>query len=113
MENLLGNAYKFTSKKPQSKIEFGVMSLESRGKEAGGRGQDGKAIYFVRDNGVGFDCSQADKLFTAFSRLHPASEFSGIGIGLATVQRIICRHNGRIWAEGKPNEGAVFYFTLG
>jgi len=113
MENLLGNAYKFTSKKPQSKIEFGVMSLESRGKEAGGRGQDGKAIYFVRDNGVGFDCSQADKLFTAFSRLHPASEFSGIGIGLATVQRIICRHNGRIWAEGKPNEGATFYWTLG
>jgi signal transduction histidine kinase len=100
LENLLGNAWKFTGKCNSALVEFGVTT------------NDGEQAYFVRDNGAGFDMAYAKKLFTAFQRLHTADEFPGIGIGLATVQRIIHRHGGRIWAEGKPDKGATFYFTL-
>jgi PAS domain S-box-containing protein len=98
--NLLGNACKYTGKKETAVIEFGVMEVE------------GKRAFFVRDNGAGFDMEQADKLFVAFQRLHSGNEFDGHGIGLATVQRIINRHGGQIWAEGEVGKGATFYFTL-
>jgi PAS domain S-box-containing protein len=101
LENLLRNAWKFTARNPVARIEFGI---ESNG---------GSPIYFVRDNGVGFDMAYAGKLFTAFQRLHQADEFEGTGVGLATVHRIIRRHGGRVWAESWVNEGAIFYFTLG
>lgn len=100
IENLLGNAWKFTSKKETATISFGVAN------------QDGQPVYFVKDNGVGFNMAYADKLFGAFQRLHTVREFEGSGIGLATVQRIIHRHGGRIWAEAEENAGAAFYFTL-
>jgi PAS domain S-box-containing protein len=100
LENLLGNAWKFTGKQPHPKIEFSVTNPE------------GESVYFVRDNGAGFDIAYADKLFSAFRRLHSADEFSGIGIGLATVKRIIHRHGGRVWAEGEVGKGATFYFTI-
>ena len=100
VENLLGNAWKFTSKVPAARVEFGITESES-----------GPA-FFVRDNGAGFDMAFASKLFGAFQRLHSAAEFAGTGIGLATVQRIVHRHGGRIWAEGSVNGGATFYFTL-
>lgn len=108
LENLLGNAWKFTSKREHARIEFGA--LESQ--ELDVSGQRGKLVYYVRDNGAGFDMKYADKLFGAFQRLHRAGEFPGSGIGLATVQRIVRRHGGRIWAEGAVNAGATFYFTL-
>jgi light-regulated signal transduction histidine kinase (bacteriophytochrome) len=100
LENLIGNAWKFTSKADRPRIEIGVLK---------DRGRTG---FFVRDNGAGFDMTYADKLFGAFQRLHPASEYAGTGIGLATVQRIVRRHGGRIWAEGEVDKGAVFSFTL-
>ncbi|WKZ32349.1 MAG: PAS domain S-box protein [Thermodesulfobacteriota bacterium] len=101
LENLLGNAWKFTSKTPAPRIELGVTGHE-----------DGRMILHVRDNGAGFDMKHADRLFHPFQRLHPSDEFPGTGIGLATVQRIIQRHGGRVWAEGEPGRGAAFYFTL-
>jgi PAS domain S-box-containing protein len=100
LDNLLGNAWKFTAKTPQARIEFGATS------------QGDTPAFFVRDNGAGFDMAYAGKLFTAFRRLHTATEFPGTGIGLATAQRIVQRHGGRIWAEGIVNGGATFYFTL-
>lgn len=100
LENLLGNAWKFTRKQPQAHIEFGVTE------------QDGMPAYYVRDNGAGFDMAHAAKLFGAFERLHLDSDFEGTGIGLATVRRVIQRHGGKVWAEGKPGQGATFYFTL-
>jgi signal transduction histidine kinase len=100
LENLLGNSWKFTSKTPYPKIEVGVSVLE------------GSVNYFVKDNGAGFNMAYINKLFQPFQRLHKSADFPGTGIGLATVQRIIQRHGGRIWAEGNEGEGAVFYFTL-
>lgn len=102
IENLLANAWKYTSRKPEVRIEVGAL-----------RQEDGKRAYFVRDNGAGFDMAFADKLFKAFQRLHTPNEFPGVGIGLATAQRIIRRHGGRVWAEGDVEKGATFYFTLG
>jgi two-component system, sensor histidine kinase and response regulator len=101
LENLLGNAWKFTAKEPSARIEFGVTQVA------------GEPTYFVRDNGAGFDMAYADRLFGPFQRLHPQAEFPGSGIGLATVQRIIHRHGGRVWAEGLVGQGATFQFTLG
>ncbi len=100
LENLLGNAWKYTGRKDLARIEVGRTL------------QEGAAVYFVRDDGAGFDMRHADKLFLPFSRLHARGEFEGTGLGLATVQRIIRRHGGRIWGESSPQKGAVFFFTL-
>jgi light-regulated signal transduction histidine kinase (bacteriophytochrome) len=100
LQNLLHNAWKFTAKRDRPCIEFGVTE------------KDGLRAMFVRDNGAGFDMNYQNKLFGAFQRLHAASEFEGSGIGLATVQRVVRRHGGKVWAEGAPQQGATFYFTL-
>jgi signal transduction histidine kinase len=100
LENLLGNAWKFTEKQSRAEIEFGVSAL------------DGRTAYFVRDNGAGFDMAYADKLFNPFQRLHSVSQFPGTGIGLATVKRIVNRHGGQVRAEGEVGKGATIYFTL-
>jgi PAS domain S-box-containing protein len=100
LNNLLNNAWKYSGKTPQPHIEFGAKQ------------QGDKTVYYVKDNGVGFDMKYVGKLFGVFQRLHSANEFEGTGIGLATVQRIIERHGGRVWAEAKPNRGACFFFTL-
>jgi signal transduction histidine kinase len=101
MENLLRNSWKYTSHHEHARIEFGVVD------------KDGRPVYFVKDDGSGFDPRSADRLFQPFQRLHSTAEFPGNGIGLATVRRIIQRHGGEIWAEGAVEQGATFYFTLG
>jgi len=108
LENLLGNACKFTRKCSHAKIEFGMMDQSST--DIGDKKE--LPVFFVRDNGVGFDMHYAEKIFRAFERLHASEEFEGTGIGLATVSRIIKRHGGKIWAEGAVDNGATFYFTL-
>jgi light-regulated signal transduction histidine kinase (bacteriophytochrome) len=100
LQNMLDNAWKFTAKLSYTRVEVGRTQC------------DGKIVYYVRDNGAGFDMAYADKLFAPFQRLHTTDEFEGLGIGLATVQRIVHRHGGRIWAEGAVDQGATFYFTL-
>jgi light-regulated signal transduction histidine kinase (bacteriophytochrome) len=99
-ENLIGNAWKFTSHHPAAHIEFGVNQKV-----------DG-AVYYIRDDGAGFDMNYAKKLFGVFQRLHAEDEFPGTGIGLASVYRVITRHSGTLWAEGEVEKGATFYFTL-
>ena len=100
LENLFSNAWKFTATQPAARIEFGSKLI------------DGQTVLYVRDNGVGFDMAYAGKLFRAFQRLHNVPEFPGTGIGLATVQRILAKHGGRIWAEAAPARGATFLFVL-
>ena len=101
LENLLGNAWKFTSRREHAQIRFGSFTERD------------ETVFFVEDNGAGFDMRYADKLFGAFQRLHTERDFDGTGIGLATVARIIQRHAGRVWARGTVDEGASFFFTLG
>ncbi|HEY0160830.1 MAG TPA: ATP-binding protein [Thermoanaerobaculia bacterium] len=101
LENLIGNAFKFTSKRPGARIEIGSRS------------EEGAMAFYVRDNGAGFAPEHAAKMFRPFQRLHSEKEFSGTGIGLATVHRIVQRHGGRVWAEGEPEKGATIYFTTG
>jgi light-regulated signal transduction histidine kinase (bacteriophytochrome) len=100
LENLLGNAWKFTAHQPTAIIEVGA------------RETDGPTVYFVRDNGAGFDMKHADRLFRPFQRLHSSSEFEGSGIGLATVHRIVGRHGGRVWIDSEPGRGTTVYFTV-
>jgi light-regulated signal transduction histidine kinase (bacteriophytochrome) len=99
--NLLNNAWKYSCRTAQCRIEFGMVAEPGE-----------QPVYFIKDNGVGFDMKDSDKLFRVFTRLHDPTQYSGNGIGLATVQRIISRHGGKIWAEGETGKGATFYFTL-
>ena len=100
LTNLLDNSSKFTAPRVDARVEFGKNNM------------DGKNVYFVRDNGVGFDMTYAEKMFGAFQRMHKTSEFPGTGVGLATVQRIIRRHSGKVWANAAVGHGATFFFTL-
>jgi light-regulated signal transduction histidine kinase (bacteriophytochrome) len=100
LQNLIGNAWKYSSRRDAARIAFG-LSVDA-----------GRRVYFVRDNGAGFDMADAKKLFVAFQRLHTEAEFPGSGIGLATVARILQRHGGSVWAQARPGEGATFYFSV-
>jgi len=100
MANLMNNAWKYSQKSEQINIMFGAED------------KNGETVYYVKDNGVGFKMQYADKIFTAFQRLHSSKDYEGTGIGLATVQRIIHRHGGQVWAKSEPDKGATFYFTL-
>jgi len=102
MENLIGNAWKFTAHAADAEIWIGKSAQDGLG----------MTTFFVRDNGAGFDMAYVEKLFGTFQRLHSPGEFSGTGIGLATTHRIVARHGGRIWAQGAVGEGATFFFTL-
>lgn len=102
IQNLVGNAWKFTGREPEARVEFGSTTVDG-----------GRTAFYVRDNGVGFDMVYSDKLFAAFQRLHSHDEFEGSGIGLATVQMIVRRHGGEAWADSSPGQGATFHFTLG
>ncbi len=126
LSNLLGNAWKFTSKTEDARIEFGSLEgtvpdfsppsaerTERSGVVESGLSQLGRTVYFVRDNGAGFDPHYVEKIFWPFQRLHSEKEFEGSGIGLAIVERIIHRHGGKVWADGAPGKGATVYFTLG
>jgi light-regulated signal transduction histidine kinase (bacteriophytochrome) len=99
--NLIGNAVKFTGKRESAEIEIGVTT-----------GEAGERVYFIKDNGAGFDMRYADKLFGVFSRLHSEGDFPGTGVGLALVKRITDRHGGRVWGEGEVDKGATFFFTI-
>jgi light-regulated signal transduction histidine kinase (bacteriophytochrome) len=101
MDNLLGNAWKFTSKQQAALVEFDKIE------------RDAETVFFVRDNGAGFDMEYAAKLFKPFQRLHSEADFDGTGIGLTTVHRVVTRHGGRVWAEATPGQGATFFFTIG
>ena len=101
IDNLIGNAIKYSARSAEPTVEFGVLD------------DGGQLIYYIKDNGIGFDERYTSKLFEPFQRLHDESDYSGLGIGLATVKRIFLRHGGRIWAKSSVNQGATFYFTLG
>jgi len=101
LENLIGNAYKFSARVAAPRVEIGHIE------------EAAESVYFVRDNGVGFDMRYADKLFNTFQRLHGVDEYPGLGAGLVVTKRVVERHGGRIWAQAKPDEGATLYFSLG
>jgi signal transduction histidine kinase len=109
LSNLLGNAWKFTSKTENARIEFGMLEKQNKIRLGLPREEN---IYYIRDNGAGFDPEYMEKMFMPFHRLHSDQEFEGTGIGLAIVERIIRRHGGRIWAEGETGKGATIFFTL-
>jgi signal transduction histidine kinase len=117
LSNLLGNAWKFTSKTEKALIEFGTLDahhpINSSPESGGEQSSQDKTVYYVRDNGAGFDPAFKGKMFLPFHRLHAHDQFEGTGIGLAIVDRIIRRHGGKVWAEGAEGQGATIYFTLG